>query len=187
MGEPKGGPGAWKGPVPPRPTQDGTKQEGYVGPSYPSPQPAMNAAQQVTPVDARKAQEDRVVAGPQPKGGPGAWKGPVPLRPTQDETKQEGYVEPSQPSPQPAAADAKQQVPSADAQTSRAEKWTPRSKVATGAGVGGPFSTVLAWSASQVGIVVPPEVAVALAALIIFLVGYLTPEASAQPSQQDYQ
>lgn len=122
----------------------------------------------------------------EPKGGPGAWKGPVPPRPTQDGTKQEGYVEPSQPSPQP-AADAEQQVPSADAQMSRAEKWTPRSKVATGAGVGGPLSTVLAWSASQAGLEVPPEVAVALAALIIFLVGYLTPEASAQPGQQNYQ
>lgn len=54
--------------------------------------------------------------------------------------------------------------------------WAPRTKLATAAGVGGPFSVVLQWAATQAGLVMPPEVSIALAALIIFCVGYLTPE-----------
>lgn len=54
--------------------------------------------------------------------------------------------------------------------------WTPRAKIATAAGIGGPLTTILAWVAGELGVEMPLTVTAAFATLIIFAVGYLTPE-----------
>ncbi len=182
MGAPKGGPGVWKGMVVPPPTEDGTKQGAGVRQSDSSSKPAVADETQPPPPDARMPLEDRAVAESKPKGGPGVWKAPSAPPPMEEGAKQEDDARQSDPSPEP-VTDQVQSTPTADARMSRGEKWAPRPKVATGAGIGGPLSTVLAWSVGLAGVQLPPEVAVAMSALIIFLVGYLTPEKSVDTGQ----
>lgn len=54
--------------------------------------------------------------------------------------------------------------------------WAPRPKVATGGAVGTPLAIVLVWIAGQVGLELNIEVALAMAGLLIVIVGYITPE-----------
>ena len=177
---PKGGPGVWKGTVVLPTTQDGTKQGAGVRQSDPPPEPVV-AGETQAPPDAWMPREDRAEAESKPKGGPGVWKGPGAPHSTEEGAKQEGDARQGDRPPKPVVTDETQSTP--DVQMSRGEKWAPRPKVATGAGIGGPLSTVLAWSVGLAGLELPPEVAVAMSALIIFLVGYLTPERSSDTGQ----
>lgn len=53
--------------------------------------------------------------------------------------------------------------------------WKPERKIGYAAAVGTPAGVILAWVIGLTGVVVPPEVAAALGALVAALVGYWVP------------